>query len=219
MAPVTGIMIWVNTNHENLETWLLCDLSDTLSLPWLGCPELSWSNPSQTVSVTSLWKFGCSRTRRVGVLQSASSEHIYPFWSLISLEHASGFLNSCIAFVNEDLFAQRICRKDLASRRQSMMAVGKRLFGFQRFKECWCSFATRANAHCLDQNWQALADKVQHSDHWAKNANLKFQNVNHCDYKVWLQKKFTTRKTCWITVWLLAYSCAESHNEDMTWEL
>jgi hypothetical protein len=30
---------------------------------------------------------------------------IYPFWSLISLEHASGLLNSCIVFANEDSFA------------------------------------------------------------------------------------------------------------------
>ncbi len=48
----------------------------------------------------------------------------YPFWSLISNEHASGFLNS-IVFANEDSFAQSICKKDLASRRQSMMALGK----------------------------------------------------------------------------------------------
>ncbi len=33
------------------------------------------------------------------------------------------------------------------------------------------------------------------------------------------KKKFTNRKTCWITVWLLANSGTESHNEDMTWEL
>jgi hypothetical protein len=33
------------------------------------------------------------------------------------------------------------------------------------------------------------------------------------------KKKFTTRKTWWITVWLLNNSGAESHNEDMTWEL
>jgi hypothetical protein len=45
----------------------------------------------------------------------------------ISNEHASGFLSShgCIVFSNEDSFAHSICKKDLASRRQSMMALGK----------------------------------------------------------------------------------------------
>ncbi len=33
------------------------------------------------------------------------------------------------------------------------------------------------------------------------------------------KKKFTTRKTCWIAVWLPANSGAESHNEDRTWQL
>jgi hypothetical protein len=108
----------------------------------------------------------------------------YPFWSLISLGHASGFLNSCIVFANEDSFAHSICKKDLASRRQSMMALGKRWFGFRRFKKCWRAFATRAKAHRLDQNRQSLAYKAQRSNHWAKNANLTYQDVNHCDYKV-----------------------------------
>ncbi len=35
---------------------------------------------------------------------------------------------------------------------------------------------------------------------------------------IW-KKKFTTRRTCWIAVWLLANSGAESHNEDKTWQL
>jgi len=33
------------------------------------------------------------------------------------------------------------------------------------------------------------------------------------------KKKFTTRKTCWIAVWLPANSGAESHNADRTWQL
>jgi hypothetical protein len=33
------------------------------------------------------------------------------------------------------------------------------------------------------------------------------------------KKEFTTRKICWITVWLLANSGTESHNEDRTWQL
>ncbi len=102
------------------------------------------------------------------------------------------------------------------------MALGKRWFasGFWlgRFKKCWCAFSTSswalAKAHRLDQNWQSLASKAQHSNHWGKNANLRLtcQGVNHdhCGYKldseVWLQKKFTTRKTCWIAVWLPANS-------------
>ncbi len=73
-------------------------------------------------------------------------QYTYPFWSLISIQRASGLLNSCIVFANDDLFAQWICKKDLASRRQSMMALGKRWFGFQRFKKCWCAFATRAKS-------------------------------------------------------------------------
>ncbi len=58
----------------------------------------------------------------------------YPFWSLISLHHVSGFLNSCIIFANEDSFAQSSCKKELASRRKSMKAPGKRWFGFRLFK-------------------------------------------------------------------------------------
>ena len=65
-----------------------------------------------------------------------------------------------------------------------MMALGKRWFGFRRFKKCWRAFATRAKAHRLDQNWQSLASKAQRSDHEAKNANLTCQDVNRCDYKV-----------------------------------
>jgi hypothetical protein len=78
-------------------------------------------------------------------------------------------LNSCIVFcvefANEDSFAHSICKKDLASWRQSMMALGKRWFGFRRFKKCWRAFATRAKAHCLDQNWHSLAYKAQSSNH------------------------------------------------------
>ncbi len=37
--------------------------------------------------------------------------------------------------------------------------------------------------------------------------------------KSYCKKEFTTRQTCWIAVWLLADSAAESHNEDKTWEL
>ncbi len=33
------------------------------------------------------------------------------------------------------------------------------------------------------------------------------------------KKEFTTRKTCWIAVLLLANSGAESHSEDWTWQL
>ncbi len=33
------------------------------------------------------------------------------------------------------------------------------------------------------------------------------------------KKKFTTRKTCWTTIWLPANSGAESHNADRTWQL
>ncbi len=51
-----------------------------------------------------------------------------------------------------------------------MMALGKGWFGFRSFKKLWRAFATRAKAHCLDQNW--------------KNANLTCQDVNHCNYKV-----------------------------------
>ncbi len=112
------------------------------------------------------------------------------FWSLISIEHASGHLNSCIVFANEDLFAQLICKNHLASWRQSMMAVGKKWFGFWRFKKCWRVFAwQRTNTRHLDQNWQSLACKAQRSDHWAKNANLTCQGANDCDYKVLIAKK------------------------------
>ncbi len=107
-----------------------------------------------------------------------------PSWSLISIERASGLLNSCIVFANEDSFAQWICKKYLSSRRQSMMAVGKSWFGFRRFKKCWRSFASRAKKHLLDQNWQSLACKAQCSDHWAKNENLTYQSANDCNYKV-----------------------------------
>ncbi len=110
----------------------------------------------------------------------------YPFWSFISIRRALAIVNSCIVFANDDSFAQSICTKDLASWRQSMMALGfyrlgKRWFGFRRFKKHQCSFATGAKAHHLDQNWQSLAGKAQHSDHWANFANLTCQDVNHHD--------------------------------------
>ncbi len=70
-------------------------------------------------------------------------------------------------------------KRDLASRRQSMVALGKRWFGFRRFKKYWRAFATRAKAHRLDQNWQSPTYKAQRSNHWAKNANLTCQGVNH----------------------------------------
>ncbi len=70
-----------------------------------------------------------------------------------------------------------------------MMALGKRWLGFRRFKKLWRAFATRAKAHRLDQNWQSLPGNAQRSDHWAKNANLTCRDVNHCNYKVWLQKQ------------------------------
>ncbi len=66
-------------------------------------------------------------------------------------------------FANADSFAQSICRMDLASRRQSMMALGKRRFGFRRFKKHWRALAARAKTQ--DQNWQSLAYKEQHSEH------------------------------------------------------
>ncbi len=94
-------------------------------------------------------------------------------------------LNSCIVFCERRFVRTFDSQKDLASRRHSMMALGKRSwFGFRRFKKCWRAFATRAKAHSLDQNWQSLAHKAQRSNHWAKNANLTSQDVNHCDYKV-----------------------------------
>ncbi len=74
---------------------------------------------------------------------------------------ALAMVNSCIVFANKDSFEQSICKKDLASRRQSMMAMGKGWFGFRSFKKCWRAFATRAKAHCLDQNWQSLASKIK----------------------------------------------------------
>ncbi len=113
------------------------------------------------------------------------------------------------SFVLNSSFAHSICKKDLASRRQSMMdqALGKRWFGFWRFKKCvgtvtLSSLPLEQNlkAHCLDQNRQSLAHKAQRTNHWAKNANLTCWDVNNCDYKVWLQKKkSTTRKT--VTIW------------------
>ncbi len=51
------------------------------------------------------------------------------------------------------------------------MALGKRWFGFLLFKKCWRTFATRAKAHRLDQNWhldqnwQSLVPKAQRSNH------------------------------------------------------
>ncbi len=33
------------------------------------------------------------------------------------------------------------------------------------------------------------------------------------------KKEFTTRKTCWITAWLLVNSGSESHNAERTWQL
>jgi hypothetical protein len=133
-----------------------------------------WPGPTEAGSSGAAWHWQWGRCA-------------YPFWGLISLQHASGFVNSCIVFVNEDLFAHSICKKDLASQRQSMMmALGKRWFGFKfrRFKKLWRAFANRAKAHLLDWNWQSLAYKVQRSDHWAKNANLTCWDVNHCDYNL-----------------------------------
>jgi hypothetical protein len=112
---------------------------------------------------------------------------IYLFWSLISLRHASGFINSYIVFANEDSFAQSIWKKNLASRMQSMMALGKRWFGFRRFKKLWRTIAIRAKAHRVDQNWQSLADKAQRGNHLAKNANLTCQDlVLSPTMKIWL---------------------------------
>ena len=45
-----------------------------------------------------------------------------------------------------------------------MMALGKRWFGFRRFKKPWRAYAIRAKAHRLDQNWQSLAGKAQRSE-------------------------------------------------------
>ena len=156
--------------------------------------QLSWEAARVTgqiplytwfVPLYSLWQYSyqfCSRCKKV--LRSAHMLVAYQLWSLISIGHASGFLNSCIVFANEDSFAHSICKKDLASRRQSMMALGKRWFGFRRFKKCWRAFATRAKAHRLDQNWQSLAHKAQRSNHWAKTANLTYQDANHCNYNL-----------------------------------
>ncbi len=104
---------------------------------------------------------------------------------------------------------------------RTVLFVGKCEFRFRRFKKGLRALATKAKAHLLDQNRQSLSYKAQRSNHWAKATNLTYRSVNHCVYKVWLQKKFTTRKTCWIAAWfkLLANSGAESHNEDRTWQL
>ena len=52
-----------------------------------------------------------------------------------------------------------------SSRRQATRTIGKRGFGFRRFKKSWRARATRAKARRLDQNWQSLALKAQRSDH------------------------------------------------------
>ncbi len=93
-------------------------------------------------------------------------------------------------------YAKRISLSEAVDHDDGAARLGKRWskFGFRRFKKYWRAFATRAKAHSLDQNWHYLAGRAQRSDHWAKNANLTCRNVNHCDYKVWLQKKIHNQK-------------------------
>jgi hypothetical protein len=75
-----------------------------------------------------------------------------------------------------------------------VLFVGKCEFRFRRFKKGLRALATRRKASLLDQHRQSLGYIAQRSNHWAKATNLTSQSVNHCGYKVWLQKKSQPEK-------------------------
>ncbi len=77
---------------------------------------------------------------------------------------------------------------------RTVLFVGKCEFRSRRFKKASRALATRAKARLLDQNRQSPDCTAQRSNHWAKTTNLTFQSVNHCDYKVWLQKRIHNQK-------------------------
>ncbi len=101
----------------------------------------------------------------------------------------------------------------------TVLFVGKCEFRFRRFKKASRALATRAKARL-----------------WIRTGNLPIVQRNDLTTEPRLQiwhirlriiaiiksnckKKFTTRKTCWIAVWLLANSGAESLVENWTWQL
>ncbi len=96
---------------------------------------------------------------------------------------------------------------------RTVLFVGKCEFRFRRFKKASRAFATRAKARLLDQNRQPPDCTAQRSNHWAKTTNLTYQDVNHCNYKVWLQKRIHNQKNmlnrslfarqlwCWVPQW------------------
>ncbi len=157
-----------------------------------------------------------SLTHDIGTL---APDIVYPFWSLISLGPASAIVNSCIVFANEDSFEQLICKKDLASRRQTMMALEKRCLGSEDLKSVGAPLPLEqkhtvwirtGNLSLIKRNALTIEPRMRiwHVEMW-------IIAIIKSNYK----KKFITRKTCWIAVWLLANSGAESHNEDRTWQL
>ena len=147
----------------------------------------------------------------------------YQLWSLISLEHASGFLNSCQAKVKKDSFAHTGCKPLGGSVRQCEWGLFYLL--------------VRVSFDSEDlKRLRALSPLGQKHAFWNRTGNLPIVQRNVLTTEPRLQiwhikmriiaiiksnckKKFTTRKTCWIAVWLPANSGAESHNEDRTQQL
>ncbi len=96
---------------------------------------------------------------------------------------------------------------------RTVLFVGKCEFRFRRFEQGSRAPATRAKACRLDQNRQSPDCTTQRSNHWAKTTNLTCQDVNHCDYKAWLQKRIHNQKNmlnrsliarqlwCWVPQW------------------
>ncbi len=84
----------------------------------LNQTEIIWSMIHKAIECMNLHQANSEHQISMSVVQN------YPL--CISLDHASGFTNSCIVFANEDSFAQSICKKDLASQRKSVMALGRR---------------------------------------------------------------------------------------------
>ncbi len=77
---------------------------------------------------------------------------------------------------------------------RTVLFVDQCEFRFPRFKKASRALANRAKAQLLDHKWQSPDRTAQCSNHWAKTTNLTYQSVNHCDYKVWLQKRIHNQK-------------------------
>ena len=109
----------------------------------------------------------------------------YPFWSLILIRPALGIVNSCKQllsksekrFVGTHWVQEGLGLSEVLCVR-TVLFVGKCGVRFRRFKKGSRALATRANTHCLDQNWQSYI--VHCSNHWAMATNLTYKLMKQC---------------------------------------